>query len=275
MLTAYKLLKFFFRYIVPPPLRYPLARFSGRVVVFFNAKRRHILVSNLTPLLGSAQARRVAPIQMGHFGMTAVDFFCPPKGLIKRVEMINAAALEKTYRKARKAIVVTAHVGNWELGISCLLSRGFPVAGLYAPYREDDVVQWILAHRNQEVEWIPSSKGAAQACIDVLRRGSMLGIVGDIPYGERGRRVMIAGHSAHLPLGPWAIAARAEAPVIPAFMRRLNPGHYEAVFHEPIWPKAGSLRHQMESMQDVYRLHLEAYLQRYPEQWGVLEAFWG
>jgi len=43
---------------------------------------------------------------------------------------------------------------------------------------------------------------------------------------------------------------------------------------DPITPPEGSFRHQMEAMQDVYRAHLESYLQRYPEQWGVLQRFW-
>jgi KDO2-lipid IV(A) lauroyltransferase len=110
--------------------------------------------------------------------------------------------------------------------------------------------------------------------MDALSRSRIVGIVADIPFGEKGRRVTLAGTSAHLPLGPWAIAVRARATVMPAFIIRETPGRYRLIMHEPIVPGEGSFRRQMERMQDVYLGHLEHYLQRYPEQWGVLQPFW-
>ena len=42
----------------------------------------------------------------------------------------------------------------------------------------------------------------------------ILCIAADIPFGEQGRRVTIAGHTARLPFGPWSIALRANALLI-------------------------------------------------------------
>ena len=82
----------------------------------------------------------------------------------------NAAVIEKSYRRYKKVIVVTAHLGNWELGMSYLIDKGFSMAGVYAPYREDEVVEWIMSHRNPDVEWIPAARGAAKACINALEQ---------------------------------------------------------------------------------------------------------
>ena len=150
--------------------------------------------------------------------MTAVDFFCPRRNLAREIIEENAAVIEKAYRKYKKVIVVTAHVGNWELGMSYLIEKGFSMAGVYAPYREDEIVRWIMNHRNPDVEWIPATRGAAKACISALERGRVLGMVADIPFGEKGHRVKIGEAWTHLPLGPWAIAARARATVIPGFV---------------------------------------------------------
>src|SRR5262249_47987955 len=130
-------------------------------------------------------------------------------------------------------------------------------------------------HRNADVEWIPAAKGAAEACLNALERGRLLGMVADIPYGEKGRRVKINGSWTRLPLGPWAIAARAQAVVIPGFVLRETPGQYRVIFHDPIQPGEGSFRHRIEVMQDLYRGHLEHYLKTVPEQWGVLQPFFG
>jgi lauroyl/myristoyl acyltransferase len=274
VLVLYKFLKFVFRYLVPGRLRYTLARLIARGVIRFNPRRRAVIVSNLTPLVGFAKAQEMAPELLGNFLMTAVDFFCPRRDMALTTPWENWSAFEKTYRKTKRVMFVTAHLGTWELGISCLVEKGYSVAGIYAPYRDDHIVRWIQAHRNPEVEWILAVRGAAEAGVHALQRGRVLGMVGDIPFGEKGRRVTIAGKQTHLPLGPWAIAARAQATVFPAFIIRESPGHYRGFVHDPIVPGEGSFRHQIKQMQDIYRTHLEYYLKTYPTQWGVLQPFW-
>jgi lauroyl/myristoyl acyltransferase len=228
----------------------------------------------LTPVVGAEQAAALAPVLLGHFSMTAVDFFCSRRNLAVKMKEENWPAVDKAYRKSHKLIFVTAHIGHWELGISFLVEKGFSVACVYAPYREDEVVRWIMSHRNPEVEWIPSARGAAAACVSALESGRVLGMAADIPFGEKGHRVGLCGTTAHLPLGPWAIASRARATVIPSFIIRETPGRYRIIFHDPIPPREGSLRKQMEESQEIYRAHLEHYLRTVPEQWGVLQPFW-
>lgn len=275
MLTLYKFFKFIFRWIIPAPLRYPLARLIARGIIRFNRGRRTIIVGNLTPLVGAEKARELAPALLGNFLMTAVDFFCPRTNIPRITPMDNFNYLEKTYRKTKKVIAVTAHLGHWELGLPCLVYRGYPITGVYAPYRDDEIVNWIHKHRNPDVEWIPTTRGAVEACIEAVQKGRILGMVADIPFGEKGRRVTIAGHPAHLPLGPWAIAVRSGATVIPAFILREKPGFYRIVFKEPILPSTdGSFRKKIEHMQDVFKTHLENILLEYPTQWGVLQPFW-
>jgi lauroyl/myristoyl acyltransferase len=274
VLSLYKCLKFVFRHLLPEEARYPLARWIARVVCWANGHRRRTIVANLIPVVGPDRAKSLAPKVLGNFSMTAVDFFCPRRDLTRDIQEENASIVEKALRRYKKVIVVTAHLGNWELGMSYLINKGFLMAGVYAPYREDEIVEWIMKHRNPDVEWIPAARGAAKACLNALESGRLLGMAADIPFGEKGHRAKICGAWTHLPLGPWAIAARAQAAVVPGFILRTRPGRYRIIFHDPILPPKGSLRRQMEAMQEVYRAHLESYLKTYPEQWGCLQSFW-
>jgi lauroyl/myristoyl acyltransferase len=275
ILLSYRCCKFIFRYVVPAPLRYPLARAIAWAICTFNARRRNVLIGNLTPLVGAEKAARLAPVLLGNFSMTAVDFFCTrTPAARRRVTLEGWSRVETAYHKSRRVMIVTAHLGNWEIGISEIIEKGYPVAGLYATYTDDAIVQWIASHRNPHAEWIPTAPGAADACVTALQNGRILCLAADIPFGEQGRRVMIAGRPVRLPMGPWAIALRANAVVIPAFVLRQEPGRYRGILHEPIKPTTESLRTQMVKMQDVYRRHLEHYLKTYPEQWGNLQPFW-
>ena len=70
LLKSYKVLKFIIRYFVPAPLRYPIARSTARWVCRLNARRRSVIVANLTPLVGPAKAAELAPVLLGNFLMT-------------------------------------------------------------------------------------------------------------------------------------------------------------------------------------------------------------
>jgi KDO2-lipid IV(A) lauroyltransferase len=273
-LFFFKTLKFLFRHIIPPFLRYPLARFAGRITVKLNPRRRGIIVGNLTPLLGEAEARDRAGELLGNFMMAAVDFFCQSKRFVDSIPMDKEFLLKVYENSGHRLMMVTAHLGHWELGIPSMIAHGFTLAGVYAPYREDAVVEWIMEHRHPEVEWISAASGAAEACVQAIDEGKILGMVGDIPFGEKGRRVKIAGRAARLPIGPWAIAARSRATVVPVFIIREAPGRYRCIFETPLPPIKGSLLLQITRLLTAYRDHLERYLRSYPTQWGVLSPFW-
>jgi KDO2-lipid IV(A) lauroyltransferase len=274
ILRFYKCCKFVFRYLIPARLRYPLGRLIARGVCLFNARRRDVIVGNLTPLVGAERARELAPELLGNFVMTAVDFFCAHPLRTRGLVFEGWSRIESAYQENRRVMIVTAHLGNWEIGISQLLEQGYPVAALYATYTDDDIVQWIMGHRNPLVQWIPTTPGASDISVAAIEQGRILCVAADIPFGEQGRRVLIAGRPARLPVGPWSIALRAKATVIPAFIYRESPGHYRGVIHEAIKPPPGTAKQQVVKIQEIYRGHLEHYLKTYPEQWGNLQPFW-
>jgi lauroyl/myristoyl acyltransferase len=97
-------------------------------------------------------------------------------------------------------------------------------------------------------------------------------MVADVPFGEEGQPVSLAGHKTRAPRGPWVIAQRAKALVFPCFMIRTAPGRYTAKIHNPI--DAGAAGITVADMMSDYLNHLMGYLTAYPEQWGLLSPFW-
>lgn len=274
MLFSYRVLEFVFRRLLPERLRDPLVRALAKGIYAFHPGLRTTLFQNLLPLIGPERASQVAPRLYQHFAVTTLDFFCPLKDGFKNVQEEGAEILKAAHDRGEKVMLVTAHFGNWELGLNYLAHRGLALTGLYARYRDPAMAEWVHSHRSPQVEWVPAVRGAAEACLNALARGRVLGLVADLPYGERGTRVRWGERVARLPLGPWAIASRAQATVIPAFVRTMGRGAYRIVYHEAMTPGTGSFRKQMERLQETYRLRLDDYLTRYPEQWGLLHPFW-
>src|SRR5688572_5213016 len=118
LLRTYKVFKFIFRHLIPREFRYPLARAIARFAITFNGARRRVIVANLTPLVGTEQAVRVAPELLGNFLMTAVDFFCERPQIARNITFEGWQRIEEAYEESRRVMIVTAHMGNWEGGIS-------------------------------------------------------------------------------------------------------------------------------------------------------------
>src|SRR4051812_43523635 len=112
MLSLYKFLKFVFRYAVPSELRYPLVRGIARLIIFFNGRRRSVIAGNLAPLVGPEKARQLAPVLMGNFLMTAVDFFCVRPEQPRTIAFEGWSHIEEAYGENRRVMIVTAHLGN-------------------------------------------------------------------------------------------------------------------------------------------------------------------
>ena len=70
----------------------------------------------------------------------------------------NYAPMPVTIARGKGVLFATAHLGNWELGITYLVEKGYAVSGVYAPYREDDVVRWIMAHRAELARNAPDAE---------------------------------------------------------------------------------------------------------------------
>jgi KDO2-lipid IV(A) lauroyltransferase len=175
------------------------------------------------------------------------------------------------YRSGKLILAVTAHLGYWEIGLSSLADLGYPVTGVYSPFLDPRIDRWMKRNRDARVDWVAVGSGVVQRCLGALKAGRIVGMLGDVPFGEEGKLMKINGMSARIPVGPWIIAQRAHAMVFPCFILRQSPSRYRAIIHDAVVSKAGA---GPEKMMAIYVSHLQFYLTHYPEQWGVLTPFW-
>jgi len=118
--------------------------------------------------------------------------------------------------------------------------------------------------------WSDSGRARRRpGCINALERGRSWGWRRIFHLGKRAP-VKMFGTSAHLPLGPWGIAARAGAAVLPGFVLRVRPRRYRIFFMIRFCRSKGQLRHQMETMQRALSEAIWSHTSKaYPEQWDV------
>src|SRR3954463_9411356 len=199
--------------------------------------------------LGLATRRRGADLEnlcadnIASFSRMLADYFYyssrPPwaaQALLARwsgYEHLGAA------REAGKGIIlVTGHLGNWELGGVLLALRGFAVNVITLDEPTTNLTAWRDGYRRRlGIKTIPVGPGrdfAFVEMIQVLRRGECLAMLVDRPYAGTGSPVELFGQPTEFSSAAALLAQHTGAAVIPAFVTRMRRGRYEAIALPPV-----------------------------------------
>ena len=181
------------------------------------------------------------------------------------------------------AILLTGHVGNFELGGLFLRRLGLSCAAAYVP----DPSPVIERHRADArkalgVTGIPvtSSPFAFVPLLRALREGRFVAMQGDRDVSGTGRNLPFFGKSASFPVGPFRLAALSGAPILPVFVLQENDGRYRTLAEEPIHiaPARGSRsepdERELEAALARWVGLLSRVIREHPTQWYLFTRFW-
>jgi KDO2-lipid IV(A) lauroyltransferase len=181
--------------------------------------------------------------------------------------------LDAAFAPGRGAILLTAHLGNWELGGRLLACRGgIPRTHVVLSAEEDAALEGHLRVNARDLRFVTRRHPTSTlGLLAALRRGEAVAMQGDRPTGERGDRlVSFFGAPAAFPIGPFLLARAAGAPVIPAFCTMAADGRYRIDVEAPIWVKPGEELAGLETTVAV----LERAVRAHPTQWFNFFDVW-
>lgn len=201
---------------------------------------------------------------------------CPQDTFFRGVEIDGATHVEAALARGRGAVVVTAHLGAWELlgpvahrlGLPAVLVVRRP-AGRWARKLLDE----IRGHGGIQV--IEEGPGALRAVHRALRGGAMVGFAVDQrpPHGQRSVPATFLGRPARVQRTPAAVALRCGAPLLVvvthrAAIGRVGHGH-RVVIEAPLQPHRwrGSADERVRALSCHYTGRIEQAIARHPEQW--------
>jgi lauroyl/myristoyl acyltransferase len=183
-------------------------------------------------------------------------------------------------REGRGAILLTAHVGNFELGGLFLAQLGLKVAAVYVPdpspvierHRED-------ARRMLGVRGLPidTSPFAFLPVRKALEENLCVAIQGDRDVSGTGRRMPFFGKSASFPVGPFRLAQASGAPIFPVFVLQEDDGRYRTVVEEAIRvpnERGAEGEAAVVAALSSFVASMERTIRAYPSQWYLFTRFW-
>ncbi len=206
-----------------------------------------------------------------NFAWTMCDFFLPD-GIEVEVDPSDRAKVELLRKTYPGVLVLTFHLGHWELGARTMQSWGWPVTAVYQPYSNKKFKEVIEARRAPGVNFLPVGGTAATGVRDALRRGDVVAMLGDHMFGEDGAEVQLLGQKVMWPKGPVVLAVREQCPIVIAVVVRTELGKYKAFVEDPMIPQSKSRAEVQRLVQEVAD-KFGKFLPHYPSQWYRFRRF--
>lgn len=217
------------------------------------------------------------------FGMSMVDrfSFLVLRGSPFAYTCIDEERIAAAAAQGAGAILLSAHVGNWEIAGNLLYDRLEVPINVLMLDAEREALQRVYQpaldrRRFKAIAIVPNAPDAMVETVARLRQGELVCLLGDRLLDGRGMTVPFLGRPARFPIGPFAVAALTGAPVIPVFTLKTGLRHYTFTAREPIHVPADRERRD-EAIREAlqrYVAHLEEVARRHPYQWYNFYDFW-
>lgn len=259
-----------------------LGWFLGRVLgVKRRRVREHLRLAY--PDLSEREIERLGHAVYRHLGLLLLELLALPvvgaKEIMEMCEVRGFEWFEAAAIRGKGVIILTAHLGNWELGLARAAMLGYPCHVLTREVKAEPGRTAVERLRRAQVNVIPLSKeGSIRQIVEVLRGGGSLGMVLDQNRTvSEGVFVDFFGMPACTSPAAAVLAERVGCAVVPLrFYRQPDQRHHVAEFlpeipwEAPFDNRQDNLRHNTQR----YTAFIEDAIREHPGQWIWMHRRW-
>ncbi len=268
-----------FSSIVPYRLGVRIGGVLGLAAYYVASRERKRAISHLTWAFGDRGARWVRRTARGcfsHLGKAVMEvMLMTPARLAEVVVIEGAEKFSIALKEGKGVVVVTGHIGNWEL--MAAVAQRHSVSVIAAPIEPPQVNNMILKLRaGLGVKTIVRGRpGAAKELIRVFRENRLLGILIDQDTEVEGAFVDFMGKPAWTPTGAAAMAIKFGAPVLFMHARRDKHNRHTVVIEGPIdLVRTGNDNNDIVTNTALFTKRIETCVRDNPEQWVWMHRRW-
>ncbi|ACM20261.1 acyltransferase, putative [Geotalea daltonii FRC-32] len=276
-----------FTVLVPRFMHPPFAIFWGGLFYLLLAEKRRGIRSNIRIITGSRNVELLVLATYYKFARNWCDVMLMMRWRGSKLQSLigrrsDGGPLDAALAAGNGAILISPHLGNWELGGLGLADMGYTLNVL--TFREPDEkvnelreqvrlergIRFIYVDRND------TSPLAVIEAVNALRRNEILALLGERDGSSHTMTLDFFGRQASIPVGAAYLAMASGAPVIPVFVP-LEGNHYATIMEAPIYFRGGHADHAGsigEGTERILRV-FEKYIRMYPDQWYNFFDYWG
>ena len=232
------------------------------------------------PNFDAATVRSVAIESYDSLGRVAIEATVLSRGTKKDVLALfvpspDFAIVQRAYAAGKGVILLSGHVGNWELSAAYMTANGLPVdaiaRGMANPlsdsyiHRTRERLGVVIMHDKEAVRRVPRS----------LRDGRLVGVLSDqATVGLASTFVPFFGRPAKTPRGGAVFALRAGVPVICIAAIRQPDGRYQFMAEEIEVVHTGDREHDVDEIMIKFTAILERTVREHPGQYFWQHRRW-
>jgi KDO2-lipid IV(A) lauroyltransferase len=270
--------------LLPRPVAHRVATALAQRIYQRRDCARNSLRENLAVVTGKRDEalERMCTANVTNFARMLADYFyCAGggnvRGLLDHWEGIEH--LEAARAAGRGVILVTAHLGNWELGGVLLALRGLPMNVVTLEEPTTALTRWRDAYRRcvgiRTYAVGPGHDFAIVELIRALRSGGVVAMLVDRPYAGSGVPVEFFGRTAEFSSAPALLWQHTGAAVVPAFVLHNEAGRYTAFAQAPLaFARSTEPRADLAANTQLLATHFEHVIRQHPDQWFNYVPIW-
>lgn len=179
--------------------------------------------------------------------------------------------------EGRGTIIISPHLGNWELLVFAWSALREPISYLARPLDNPLIEKLTVKLRTRFGNRPINKTNAVSAAVKILREGGTLGILADVnTHPKEGVFVPFFGVDACTTSGPAMLAMRTNAVIIPVCgVWDEAAGKYIAVHGKIIEPaNTGDRKTDIVTTTAAFTAEVEKLVRAYPEQWMWIHKRW-
>jgi lauroyl/myristoyl acyltransferase len=255
----------------------------GSLYFSLNAQRRRIVIENLLPALNGnkALARKTALRLFQQFAVKLADLWRMESGLNKqrwRVEEACWQMLLDEKNRGTGVLLVSPHLGNWELGGMLLADRGMELTVITQPEPTEALTKNRIQSR---LRWgiktvvVGNNGFLFVEVIKILNSGGVIALLVDRPLGAKSAEITLFGRRCRSSFAVAELARATGCRLLGSLILR-EKAAFSACLLPPFEYSRAALRDSAARVELTQRIMsaFEPTIRRHLDQWYHFQPYW-
>jgi len=255
---------------IPDFILYLIFKTTAKIWFLIDNKRKLAAKNNLEIILGYSNNHLIYET-FENYMLNFVDFLKSKhrncQNILSNLKVENFEILEKTYRIKNKLILLSAHIGSWEIALNFISCLG---------YKNMAVVENIDKRWLDTLNELRGSKGTKlvlnsqiREIINFLNNEGILCVVSDRYVGGSYLYCKFFNRKRKIPIGIFKLNEKFKIPIIFAYIVK-QKNYYLGIIQDFYYEENPTL----ESMLSFYLKNLEMAIKKYPTYWFSFDFNW-
>lgn len=269
--------------IIPARLLFAIGTAGGWCAYYLLKRERRKTLANLALAYGgeksAAERARLARAVFVNLGRNLSELALYPRlddaRFLQLVTMEGRNILDRELRKGKGVLIITGHIGNWELFPSFIIASGYTggVVARRAYYEKYE--RLLLGLRRSKGFRVFYRDESPKEILKTLRNNEIIGILADQDVRKLdGVFVSFFGIPAYTPTAPVLIAMKSRASLIPGRIVREGRKHCIRLDEPLALRSTGDRESDVVYNTQQWSNCIERYVREHPEQWVWMHRRW-